>query len=158
MKIKTLFNANWIEEDQFKSWLTSAKDGNKRRCKQCKKDIKLSKMRRHAPVSHCSGKKHKEVDVEVKIFLQSKKQTERDFSKSSNQNLRSLVLALLRLIPPLNLSSKTSEYSKAEILQTLKVQVILIVAVLIMLIFFNICFQKVKSQNHFKWDLSRLNI
>ena len=33
MKIKTLFNANWIEEDQFKSWLTSAKDGNKRRCK-----------------------------------------------------------------------------------------------------------------------------
>ena len=151
MKIKTLFNANWIEEDQFKSWLTSAKDGNKRRCKQCKKDIKLSKMRRHALVSHCSGKKHKEADVEVKIFLQSKKQTERDFSKSSNQNLRSLVLALLRLIPPLNLTSKTSEYSTAEIFWTLKVQVILIIAVLRMLIFFNICFQKVKSQNHFKW-------
>ena len=83
MKKKTLFNANWLEEDQFKSWLTSAKDGNKARCKLCKKDIELSNMGRQALVSHCSGKKHKEIDVKVKTFFQSKKQTERDSSKSS---------------------------------------------------------------------------
>ena len=80
---ETFFNANWLEEDQFKSWLTSAKDGNKARCKLCKKDIELSNMGRQALVSHYSGKKHKEVDVKVKTFFQSKKQTERDSSKSS---------------------------------------------------------------------------
>ena len=44
MKKKTLFNANWLEEDQFKYWLTSTKDGNKARCKLCKKDIESSNM------------------------------------------------------------------------------------------------------------------
>ena len=29
MKKKTLFNANWLQEDWFKSWFTSVKDGNK---------------------------------------------------------------------------------------------------------------------------------
>ena len=77
MKKKTLFNANWLEEDQFKSWLTGGKYGNKAGCKLCKKDIELSNMGRQAPVTNCSGKKHKEVDVKVKIFFQSKKQTER---------------------------------------------------------------------------------
>ena len=44
MKNKTLFKANWLEEDQFKSWLAIAKDENKARCKLCKKDIKLSNI------------------------------------------------------------------------------------------------------------------
>ena len=44
MKNKTLFKANWLEEDQFKSWLTIAKDENKARCKLCKKDTKLSNI------------------------------------------------------------------------------------------------------------------
>ena len=34
MKKKTLFDANWLEEDQFKSWLTSAKDFFNQRSKQ----------------------------------------------------------------------------------------------------------------------------
>ena len=61
MKKKTLFITNWLEEDQFKSWWTNAKDGNKARCKLCKKDIELSNMGRQTLVSHCSGQKHKEV-------------------------------------------------------------------------------------------------
>ena len=44
MKNKTLFKTNWLEIDQFKSWLTIAKDENKARCKLCKKDIKLSNI------------------------------------------------------------------------------------------------------------------
>ena len=39
MKKKTLFNANWLEDDQFKSWLTGANNGNKARCILYKKDI-----------------------------------------------------------------------------------------------------------------------
>ena len=81
MKKKTLLNANWLEEDQFKSWLTSAT--NKARCRLSEKDIELSNMGRQALVSHCSGKKHKEVDVKVKIFFQAKEQTEKDSSKLS---------------------------------------------------------------------------
>ena len=78
IKKKILFNANRLEEDQFKSWLTSAKDGNKTRCKLCKKDIELSNMERQPLFSHCSGKKYKEVDMKVKTFFQSKKQTVRE--------------------------------------------------------------------------------
>ena len=66
-----------IGQKKTKSWLTCAKDRNKATCKLCKKDIKLSNMRRQARVSHFSGKKHKEVDVKVKTLSQSKKQTER---------------------------------------------------------------------------------
>ena len=83
MKKKTLFNSNWLEEEQFKSWLTSTKDGNKAICKLCKKDIELWNMGRQALVSHCSGKNHKEVDVNKKALFQSNNQTERDSSISS---------------------------------------------------------------------------
>ena len=37
MKNKTLLKANWLEEDQFKSWLTIAKDENKARCNCARK-------------------------------------------------------------------------------------------------------------------------
>ena len=75
MKKKTLLNANWLEEDQFKSWLTSAT--NKARCRLSEKDIELSNMGRQALVSEV------EVDVKVKIFFQAKEQTEKDSSKLS---------------------------------------------------------------------------
>ena len=77
MKKKTLLNANWLEEDQFKSWLTNAKDGNKARCELWKKHIELSNIGSQALVSHCIGKKHKEVDVKGKTFFsQRSKQKE----------------------------------------------------------------------------------
>lgn len=41
-KKKIVFNAKWLEEENFKSWLTSCKSGEKGRCRICKKDVELS--------------------------------------------------------------------------------------------------------------------
>ena len=112
MKKKTLFNANWLEDDQFKSWLTSAKDGNKARCKLYKKDIELSNMGRQALVSHCGGKKHKEIDVKMKTFFQSKKQTERDSSKSSQLESEKPSICSSKTQSSIELVINTSEHCR----------------------------------------------
>ena len=77
-------------------------------------------MGRQAPVSHCSGKKHKEVDVKVKTFFQSKKQTERDSSKSSQLESEKPGTCSSKIQSSIELVINTSEHSKAEILWTLK--------------------------------------
>ena len=100
--------------------LTSANYGNKAGCKLCKKDIELSNMRRQAPVTNCSGKKHKEVDVKVKIFFQSKKQTERESTKSSQLESKKPGTCSSETQSFIELLINTSEHSKAEILWTPK--------------------------------------
>ena len=119
MKKKTLFNANWLGEDQFRSWLTSAKDGNKARYKLCKKDIELSNMGRHSLVSHSSGKRHKEVDVKWKHFF-SQKSKQRDSSKSSQLESEKPGTRSSKTQSSIELVINTSEHSKEEILWTLK--------------------------------------
>ena len=120
MKKMTLFDANWLEEDQFKSWLTSAKDGNKARCKLCKKDIGLSNMGRQGLVSRWHGKKHKEVDVKLKTFFQSKKQTGRGCSKSGELGSKRPGTCSSKTQSSIELVINALEHSKAEILWTLK--------------------------------------
>ena len=51
-KKKTVFNAKWLEEEDFKSWLTICKSEEKSRCRICKKDIELSNMARQALITH----------------------------------------------------------------------------------------------------------
>ena len=69
-KEKTVFNAKWLEDEDFNSWLTSCKSDEKAKCKICKKYIELSKTGRQVLISHCNGKKHKENDVKIKSFFQ----------------------------------------------------------------------------------------
>ena len=38
-KKKTVFNAKWMKEKDFKSWLTSCRIEEKARCRICKKDM-----------------------------------------------------------------------------------------------------------------------
>ena len=77
-------------------------------------------MGRHSLVSHCSGKKHKEVDVKVKTFFQSKKQTERDSIKSSQLESEKPRTCSSKTQSSIELVINTSEHSKEEILWTLK--------------------------------------
>ena len=77
-------------------------------------------MGRQALASHCSGKKYKEVDVKVKTFFQSKKQTERDSSKSSQLESEKPSTCTSKTGSSIKLVINTSERSKAEIWWTLK--------------------------------------
>ena len=124
MSKKTTFNQKWLEEDEFKLWLAPTKDASIARCKLCKKDIELSNMGRQALLSLCSGKKHKDADVKVKVFFQPRKQKEKDQSKFSQlesektdtdkEPCSSKTQASIELVV------KNSESSKAEILWTLE--------------------------------------
>ena len=79
-KKKTVFNHKWLEEDEFKSWLASTKDEDKA------KDIELSNMGRQALLSHCSGKKHKEIDIKVKTFFSKPKKTDLKENKKESDS------------------------------------------------------------------------
>ena len=69
-KNKTVFNAKWLEEEDFKSWLTSCQSEEKGRYRICNIYIyiELSNMDRQALTSHCNGKKDKE-NVKIKSFF-----------------------------------------------------------------------------------------
>ena len=77
-------------------------------------------MGRQALVSHYSGKKHKEVDVKLKTFFQSKKQTERDSIKSSQLESEKPRACSSKTQSSIELVINTSEHSKAEILWKLQ--------------------------------------
>ena len=77
-------------------------------------------MGRQVLASHCSGKKYKEVDVKVKTFFQSKKQTERDSSKSSQLESEKPGTCTSKTGSSIKLVINTSEHSKAGIWWTLK--------------------------------------
>ena len=65
------FNANWLEEDDFKSWLKSVpEDETKFRCSVCKKNLSLSSSGRGAVVDHAKGLKHTEAAKKIKNFFQ----------------------------------------------------------------------------------------
>ena len=72
---KTIFNPLWLEDDEFKSWLCRSKESDKARCKLCKKDFEISNVGRQALISHASGKKHKEIDIKIKLFSIQKRKT-----------------------------------------------------------------------------------
>ena len=59
---KTIFNPLWLEEDEFRSWLYSARQNDKTKCKLCKKEFELSNMGKQALTNHASGMKHKDID------------------------------------------------------------------------------------------------
>ena len=55
------FNDEWLEKDEYKSWLRkNDKNPNKAFCVACKKSIDLSVMGESTLVSHMKGKKHEE--------------------------------------------------------------------------------------------------
>ena len=121
-KKKTVFNEKWLEEDQFKEWLVSAKDNGKARCKLCKKDIELSNMGRQALLSHCGGKQHKEVDLKVKTFFQpAKKPKEKDSSRfEQSEPILDKELCPSKAQASIELVIRNHEKFNAEILWTLK--------------------------------------
>ena len=65
MKGQTYFSKNWLEDTDFKNWLVSYTNNTQAGCKLCQKTFNLSNMRRQAPVSHASGKKHRLYDTRV---------------------------------------------------------------------------------------------
>lgn len=65
------FVLDWLEDDEFKSWLKQVPgDDTKYRCTVCKKTNNLSSSGRGALVDHQIGGKHTEALTKVKTFFQ----------------------------------------------------------------------------------------
>ena len=56
---KCSFNARWLENEQYCSWLTRTSDVHKARCKICLKDFDIGCMGEPALRSHVYSKHHK---------------------------------------------------------------------------------------------------
>ena len=126
-KKKTLFNHEWPEDNEFKSWLASTKDEDKARCKLCKKNIELSHMGRQALLGRCSGKKHKEIDIKVKTFFSKPEKTdlkenkkESDSSEPTIESNKDKNDSLPKIQQTIEIVIQNAENSKAEIKWALK--------------------------------------
>ena len=116
MSRQTVFNTQWLDDDEFKSWIKPSKRENQANCKLCRKDIELSNMGRQSLVSHALGKKHKELDLKVKSFFKPKVIKAKDITviapeeESSSSQTQST----------LELTVTNSEKTKDEIIWAIK--------------------------------------
>lgn len=103
---KKKFNNNWLEEDDFKSWLRRVEeDENKFRCITCKRTLSLSSSGRGAVVDHHKGSSHTEAVKRVKNFFSPKgapvqqKLTEmQSQSASEEEKIKAIVIWLMKSI------------------------------------------------------------
>lgn len=79
----TYFDDCWLEDDEFKSWLSKPPDRKQARCKLCKKTFELSNMGVNSLRSHASGKKHKSFDMKIKSFFKPAGE-----KKVNNENIK----------------------------------------------------------------------
>ena len=129
---KTIFNPLWLEEDEFRSWLCSARQNDKAKCKLCKKEFELSNMGRQALISHASGMKHKDIDKKIKAFFQpTKKIVENKENSSSSIDIecegkyddsssKAKASSSSKVQATIELVINNAEHTKAEILWLLK--------------------------------------
>ena len=71
-QLQTYFSKAWLDEEDFKKWLSPVADNTQARCKQCNKTFNLSNMGRQALVSHAAGKKHITLTHRSQTFFQRK--------------------------------------------------------------------------------------
>ena len=99
------FNDNWLEDDDFKSWLAKVEgDSSKFKCLSCKKTLSLSSSGRGAVVDHKNGDKHKLLETRKKDFFkpppeQTKKQVKiTESTEAIDCNVRATVIWLMKSI------------------------------------------------------------
>ena len=59
-KKQTYFQKSWLDQEQYKDWLTEAPEDTSAKCKLCKKVFKLSNMAADALKSHADSERHKQ--------------------------------------------------------------------------------------------------
>ena len=71
MSNQTYFQDEWLEEDEFSSWVARVLDDNKKaKCKVCRKSFELSNMGRGSLTSHqMKSEKHKRLMQNLSAFL-----------------------------------------------------------------------------------------
>ena len=115
-------------------------------------------MGRQALLSHCSGKKHQEIDIKVKTFFSKPKKTDLKENKKKSDSSEPTVESkkdkndsLPKIQPTIEIVIQNAEHSKAEIKWALKsMQVVRTIVAMILLI----CFETsshAKIQNCFNW-------
>ena len=117
---QTYFSKAWLDDEEFKKWLSPVVDNTQARFKQCNKTFNLSNMGRQALVSHASGQKHKTLTHRSQSFFQRKNATVSSTKESKVSEASSDTNKPLCSNQIVEISYNNTDKVKAEIYWVLK--------------------------------------